>query len=281
DFRRDAILTLEDMGIPVEFSHHENGPGQQEIDLRHADALTMADNVMTLRTVIEEVALSQGVMASFMPKPLAGEPGSGMHTHISLFEGESNAFFEPGGQYGLSLTGRQFMAGLLLHAREITAVTNQHVNSYKRLWGGGEAPCYVCWGPTNQSALIRLPEHKPSKPSSARIEYRSPDSAANPYLTFAVMLRAGLAGIENGYELPEPADSDVFLMSDMERSVAGIASLPSTLARALDVMERSELVADTLGEACFDYFIREKRHEWQLYDQQITDEERRRFLTQF
>ena len=200
---------------------------------------------------------------------------------ISLFEGERNAFFEPGGQYGLSLTGRQFMAGLLLHAREITAVTNQHVNSYKRLWGGGEAPCYVCWGPNNQSALIRLPEYKPSKPSSARIEYRSPDSAANPYLTFAVMLRAGLAGIENGYELPEPADSDVFLMSDMERSAAGIASLPSTLARALDVMEQSELVADTLGEACFDYFVREKRHEWQQYDQQITDEERRRFLTQF
>lgn len=281
DFRRDAILTLEDMGIPVEFSHHENGPGQQEIDLRHADALTMADNVMTLRAVIEEVALSQGVMASFMPKPLADEPGSGMHTHISLFEGERNAFFEPGGQYGLSRTGRQFMAGLLLHAREITAVTNQHVNSYKRLWGGGEAPCYVCWGPNNQSALIRLPEYKPSKPSSARIEYRSPDSAANPYLTFAVMLRAGLAGIENGYELPEPADSDVFLMSDMERSAADIPSLPSTLARALDVMEHSELVADTLGEACFDYFVREKRHEWQLYDRQITDEERRRFLTQF
>lgn len=281
NFRRDAVLALEDMGIPVEFSHHENAPGQQEIDLRHTDMLTMADSLMTFRTVIEEIALAQGVMASFMPKPLRDEPGSGLHTHISLFEGERNAFFEPGGQYGLSKTGRQFMAGLLVHAREITAVTNQHVNSYKRLWGGGEAPCYVCWGANTQSALLRLPAYKPSKPSAARIEFRSPDSAANPYLAFAVMLRAGLAGIEGEYDLMEPADVDVFDMSDAERKAYGIEGLPRTLSRALDLMENSELVADTLGEAAFDFFLRDKRHEVDLYDRQITPEERRRFLSNY
>ncbi len=281
NFRRDAVLALEDMGIPVEFSHHENAPGQQEIDLRHADMLIMADSLMTFRAVIEEVALRQDVMASFMPKPLEDHPGSGLHTHISLFEGERNAFFEPGGLYGLSRTGRQFMAGLLVHAREITAVTNQHVNSYKRLWGGGEAPCYVCWGANTQSALLRLPAYKPTKPTSARIEYRSPDSAANPYLAFAAMLRAGLAGIEGEYELMEPADADVFEMNDGERKALGIASLPRTLSRALDLMEESELVAETLGEAAFDYFLRDKRHEVELYDRQVTPEERRRFLASY
>lgn len=274
DFRRDAIRTLEDMGISVEFSHHEAGPGQNEIDLRYSDALTMADNIMTFRAVIQEVAISQGVQASFMPKPLVDHPGSGMHTHISLFEGERNAFADPNGPSGLSLTGQQFMAGLLKHAREITAVTNQHVNSYKRLWGVGEAPRYVCWGPGNRSALVRVPGYKPQKTQSARLEYRSLDSAANPYLAFATILRAGLAGIEGGYELPEAADTDVFLMSDIERQVLGIESLPESLSEALVLMQKSELVAETLGEDCFDYFIRDKRHEWELYRDQITPAER-------
>ena len=281
DFRREAILNLEEMGISVEFSHHEAGPGQNEIDLRYSDALSMADNLMTFRAVIEEVAIEQGVQASFMPKPLIDAPGSGMHTHISLFEGEKNAFADPVGQYGLSKTGRQFMAGLLRHAREMTAVTNQHVNSYKRLWGGDEAPSYVCWGPGNRSALIRLPDYKPSKTQSARLEYRSLDSAANPYLAFAVMIRAGLAGIEGDYELPEPAESDVFLMSDMERRVSGIESLPSSLVDAIEIMQQSELIAETLGEDCFDYFIRDKQHEWQQYRRQVTPAERLRFLATY
>jgi glutamine synthetase len=241
----------------------------------------MADNLMTFRAVIEEVAIQQGVQASFMPKPLIEAPGSGMHTHISLFEGEHNAFADPTGPYGLSKTGRQFMAGLLRHAREITAITNQHVNSYKRLWGGDEAPSYVCWGPGNRSALIRLPGYKPAKVQSARLEYRALDSAVNPYLAFAAMLRAGLAGIEGDYELPEPADTDVFLMSDMERKVAGIEALPGSLVEAIGVMRQSELVAETLGEDCFDYFIRDKQHEWQQYRRQVTPAERRRFLSTY
>lgn len=278
NFRRDAILTLEDMGISVEFSHHEAGPGQNEIDLRYTDVLTMADNVMTLRAVVEQIAIEQGVHASFMPKPLASKPGSGMHTHFSLFEGEKSAFHDPTGPYGLSKTGQQFMAGLLKHARELTAVTNQHVNSYKRLRGGAEAPSYVCWGPFNQSALVRVPAHHPNKPQSARIEYRAMDSAANPYLAYAILLRAGLSGIENDYDLPEAAESDVELMSDLEREVLGIENLPKSLGEALEVMRSSELVADTLGEDCFDYFLRDKRHEWNQYRAQITPAERMRFL---
>lgn len=281
DFRREAILNLEEMGISVEFSHHEAGPGQNEIDLHFSDALSMADNLMTFKAVIEDVAVRQGVQASFMPKPLIDAPGSGLHTHISLFEGERNAFSDPAGEYGLSETGRQFMAGLLKHAREITAVTNQHVNSYKRLWGGGEAPSYVSWGPSNRSALIRLPHYRPDRPQSARLEYRAIDSAANPYLAYAVLLRAGLAGIEGNYELPEQADTDVFLLSDMERRILGIESLPSSLSQALETMQRSELVAETLGEDCFDYFLRDKRHEWEQYRQQITPAERRHFLATY
>ena len=202
DFRRAAITMLESMGISVEFSHHEGGPGQNEIDLRYADALSTADNVMTFRTVIKEVALEQGVFASFMPKPLADHPGSGMHTHLSLFEGDRNAFHEAGAPYQLSQVGRQFIAGLLRHGAEMTAVTNQWVNSYKRLWGGGEAPAHVCWGHNNRSALIRVPMYKPSKGQSTRVEVRSLDSACNPYLAFALLLTAGLKGIEEGYDLP-------------------------------------------------------------------------------
>ncbi len=202
DFRRAAISMLETMGISVEFSHHEGAPGQNEIDLRYADALSTADNIMTFRTVIKEVALEQGIYASFMPKPFAEHPGSGMHTHLSLFEGDANAFHEPGAPYQLSRTARQFIAGLLHHGAEITAVTNQWVNSYKRLWGGGEAPAHLTWGHNNRSAMVRVPMYKPTKGNSSRVEVRSLDSACNPYLAFAVLLAAGLKGIEEGYDLP-------------------------------------------------------------------------------
>jgi glutamine synthetase len=278
DFRRTAITMLESMGISVEFSHHEGAPGQQEIDLRYADALTTADNIMTFRAVMKEVALSQGVYASFMPKPFAEYPGSGMHTHLSLFEGDRNAFYEPSSEYQLSKTGRQFIAGLLKHAPEITAVTNQWVNSYKRLGGGGEAPSYVCWGHNNRSALIRVPMYKPNKGNSTRIEFRSVDSACNPYLAFAVMLAAGLKGIEEGYELPQGAEDDVWSLTDGERAALGIERLPESLGQAIKAMERSELVAETLGEHVFDFFLRNKRAEWQEYRSQVTAFELDRYL---
>ncbi|MBN9141904.1 MAG: glutamine synthetase [Micrococcales bacterium] len=270
DFRRRSVRMLEDLGISVEFSHHEAGPGQNEIDLRYADALTTADNIMTFRTVIKEVAIEQGVYATFMPKPFSEHPGSGMHTHVSLFEGDSNAFFDAGGEYQLSQIGRQFVAGLLTHAPEITAVTNQFVNSYKRLWGGDEAPSYVTWGHNNRSALVRVPLYKPGKGQSARVEYRGIDSAANPYLAFSLMLAAGLKGIEEGYELPPEADSDVFNMSSAERRALGYQALPSSLDRALLIMEESELVAETLGEQVFNYVLLNKRREWAGYRAQVT-----------
>src|SRR5690606_27496323 len=207
---RTAITTLENMGISVEFSHHEAGPGQNEIDLRYADALTTADNIMTFRTAIKEVALEQGLFASFMPKPLAGAPGSGMHTHMSLFEGDRNAFYDAGAPFQLSTVARQFMAGLLVHAPEITAITNQYVNPYKRLWGGAEAPSDVCWRSNNRSARVRGPIHTPGKGQSTRVEYRAMDSAASPYLAFAGVLAAGLKGVEGGYELPDGAEDDVW-----------------------------------------------------------------------
>ncbi|MFP5335786.1 MAG: glutamine synthetase family protein [Actinomycetes bacterium] len=278
DFRRAAISMLEAMGISVEFSHHEGGPGQNEIDLRYADALSTADNIMTFRTVVKEVALQQGVYATFMPKPLADHPGTGMHTHLSLFEGDTNAFHEAGAQYQLSKTARQFIAGLLRHAAEITAVTNQFVNSYKRLWGGGEAPSYVCWGHNNRSALIRVPMYKPGKGNSTRVEYRALDAAANPYLAFAVLLAAGLKGIEEGYELPEGAEDDVWALTDSERRALGIAPLPASLDQAIALMEESELLASTLGEGVFDFFLRNKRQEWAEYRQQVTPYELRRYL---
>jgi glutamine synthetase len=279
DFRRAAITLLESMGISVEFSHHEGAPGQNEIDLRYADALSTADNIMTFRTVVKEVALEQGIAASFMPKPFREHPGSGMHTHLSLFEGDTNAFHEAGAPYQLSKTGRQFIAGLLRHGAEITAVTNQWVNSYKRLWGGGEAPAYLTWGHNNRSALVRVPMYKPDKGNSTRVEVRSVDSACNPYLALAVLLAAGLKGIEEGYELPPEAEDDVWSLTDAERRAMGIEPLPSSLGRALEVMERSELVAETLGEHVFDYFLRNKRAEWREYRQQITQFELDRYLT--
>ncbi|MBD7982312.1 MULTISPECIES: glutamine synthetase family protein [Oerskovia] len=278
DFRRAAITMLESMGISVEFSHHEAGPGQNEIDLRYADALTTADNLMTFRTVVKEVALEQGVFASFMPKPMADQPGSGMHTHLSLFEGDRNAFHEPGAQFELSKTARSFIAGLLVHAAEITAITNQYVNSYKRLWGGAEAPSYVCWGHNNRSALVRVPMYKPGKGNSSRIEYRALDSATNPYLAYAVILAAGLKGIEEGYELPEETEDDVWELTDSERRALGIKPLPQSLDAAIQIMETSELVAETLGEHVFDFVLRNKRQEWDAYRSQVTPFELKRFL---
>ena len=278
DFRRDAIDTLEQMGISVEFSHHEGGPGQQEIDLRYADALSMADNIMTFRTVVREVALQQDSFASFMPKPLALHPGSGMHTHMSLFEGDTNAFYEPGAPYELSETGRRFMAGVLVHSRETSAVTNQWVNSYKRLWGGGEAPAYVCWGHNNRSALARVPMYSIGKGHSRRVEVRSIDSACNPYLTFALLLESGLRGIREGYELPPEAEDDVWALTDAERRAMGIDPLPQSLGEAVAVMEESELVADVLGEQVFDFYLRNKWQEWSEYRSQVTRFELDRYL---
>ena len=278
DFRREAITMLEAMGISVEFSHHEGGPGQQEIDLRYADALSTADNIMTFRTVVREVALSQGIWASFMPKPFTTHPGSGMHTHVSLFEGDSNAFYAAGEEYQLSRTGRQFIAGVLRHAAEIAVVTNQWVNSYKRLMWGGEAPSYICWGHNNRSAMIRVPMYKPNKGASTRIEVRTIDSACNPYLAFAVILGAGMKGIEEGYDLPREAEDDVWSLNERERKSLGIDPLPRSLAEAISVAEDSELLAGTLGEHVFDFFLRNKRAEWDEYRVQVSAFERDRML---
>jgi glutamine synthetase len=286
DFRRNAITMLESMGISVEFSHHEGAPGQQEIDLRYADALSTADNIMAFRLAMKEVALQQGVYASFMPKPFTEYPGSGMHTHMSLFEGDRNVFHEPGAQFQLSKLGRAFIAGLLRHAAEVTAVCNQWVNSYKRLWGGderiagagGEAPAYICWGHNNRSALVRVPMYKPLKGNATRIEFRSLDPACNPYLAFAVILAAGLKGIENDYELPPGAEDDVWALTSGERRALGIAPLPQSLSEACNVMQGSELVAETLGEQVFDFFLRNKRAEWEEYRRQVTEFELDRYL---
>ncbi len=284
DFRRVAVSALEAMGISVEFSHHECAPGQQEIDLRYADALSTADNIMTFRHVVKEVALSQDVHATFMPKPFTNQPGSGMHTHLSLFEGDRNAFHDPADELNLSKTARSFIAGLLRHSREITAVTNQWVNSYKRLFGEplphqlAEAPAYVCWGHLNRSALVRVPMHKPGKANSTRVEVRSLDSACNPYLAYAVLLSAGLAGIEGEYELPPGAEDDVWALTENERAAMGYDDLPHNLSDALRTMETSELVAETLGEHVFDYFLRNKRAEWEDYRAQVTPYELERYL---
>lgn len=278
DFRREAITMLESMGISVEFSHHEGGPGQQEIDLRYADALSTADNIMTFRTVIREVALGQGIWATFMPKPFTTHPGSAMHTHVSLFEGDRNTFFEAGAEYHLSKTGRQFIAGILRHANEIAVVTNQWVNSYKRLLGGGEAPSYICWGHNNRSAMVRVPMYKPQKGVSTRVELRTIDSACNPYLAYAVVLAAGMKGIEEDYELPREAEDDVWSLTERERKSLGIEPLPTSLSEAIRVAEDSELLAETLGEHVFDFFLRNKRNEWHEYRTEVSAFERDRML---
>lgn len=278
-FRRHAIEALEAMGISVEFSHHEGAPGQQEIDLRFADALSMADNIMTFRHIVKEVAMNNGVWASFMPKPLRDQPGSAMHTHMSLFEGDTNAFHDPDDEYQLSGTAKSFVAGILRHAPEFSAVTNQWVNSYKRLIGGGEAPTAATWGRANRSALVRVPLYTPNKASSRRIEVRSPDSACNPYLAYAVMFAAGIKGVQEGYELPPESEDDVWAMSRRERHAMGYTDLPGSLEQALDAMEESELVAEALGEHVFEFFLRNKRREWAEYRKDVTPYELRSYLS--
>jgi len=272
--RRDTVRTLEEMGIPVEHAQHEDAPGQHELDLRYTDALTMADTVMTVRHVVRELARDAGIAASFMPKPLAGVQGSGMHTHVSLWRDGANAFIDAGDPYGLSLLAHRFIAGLLVHAGEITAVTNQWVNSYKRLVPGHEAPVHVSWARNNRSALVRVPTVKTTKPDSTRIEYRAPDPAANPYLCFAVILAAGMAGVRGAYELPEEASGNLF-----DRGAGrDLEHLPSSLKEAIDRMAASALLHETLGEHLVEWFLRNKRAEWGAYAETVTPFELDRYL---
>lgn len=276
--RKETIRTLETMSIPVEYSFHEDAPSQHEIDLRHTDALAMADSVMTFRFVVKEIAALHNVHATFMPKPLEDIQGSGMHLHLSLFTGEDNAFHSMDDPYNLSPTAKHFMAGLLRHAAEITAVTNQTVNSYKRLVPGFEAPVHISWARNNRSGLIRVPIPKRQNESATRIEYRSPDPACNPYLAFSVILAAGLRGIENEYELPAEADANLFEMDDSLLAKLGIAPLPQSLSEALSVMENSTLVAEALGDHIFEWFLRNKRAEWRDYKTHISQFELGRYL---
>jgi glutamine synthetase len=276
--RKQTIRALEKMSIPVGYSFHEDAPSQHEIDLRHTDALTMADSVMTFRLLVKEVAAANGVHATFMPKPLEGVQGSGMHTHMSLFQHDQNAFFDESDPHNLSPVAKSFMAGLLRHAAEITAITNQTVNSYKRLVPGFEAPVHISWARNNRSGLIRVPIPKRGNPNATRIEYRAPDPACNPYLAFAVILAAGLRGIREGYELAPEADANLFELTDAQLAQLGIEQLPQSLADSLRVMERSELVRETLGEHIFEWFVRNKRIEWRAYKTQVSAFEIDRYL---
>jgi glutamine synthetase len=278
NLRKQTIRKLEQLGIPVEYSFHEDAPSQQEIDLRHTDALSMADSVMTFRLVVKEVAASEGVYATFMPKPLEGVQGSGMHIHMSLFSGDDNAFYDPDDPHNLSPVAKAFMAGLLRHAAEITAITNQTVNSYKRLVPGFEAPVHVSWARNNRSGLIRVPVPKRSSPNATRIEYRSPDPACNPYLAFSLILAAGLRGITEGYELPVEADANLFEIGDDVLAKLGVSQLPQSLSDALKAMEKSELVHEALGEHIFEWFLRNKRNEWRGYKTHVSTYEIDRYL---
>jgi len=278
DLRRKTVLMLEQIGIGVEYSHHEVAPSQHEIDMRYTDALNMADNVMTYRLVVKEVAIENDFYATFMPKPVFGQNGSGMHVHQSLFEGSKNAFFDSKDKYNLSQTAKYYIAGLLKHAPEITLVCNQWVNSYKRLVPGYEAPVYLSWARRNRADLVRVPEYKPGKENATRIEFRSPDPACNPYLAFSVMLAAGLEGIEKKYELPDPVEENVYEMSVEEREKRGIKTLPASLWEAIQVTEKSELVKNALGDHVFDAFIQNKKIEWDQYRIQITTFELDKYL---
>ena len=279
DLRRDTILALEKMNIPVEYSHHEVAPSQHEIDLRYAEALEMADYAMTYRLTVKEIAMAHDVYATFMPKPIFGENGSGMHTHMSLFEGDKNAFFDPNDPYHLSGLARSYIAGVLKHAREICSVIAQWVNSYKRLVPGYEAPVYVSWARRNRSALVRVPMYKPGNEKATRMEVRCPDPACNPYLAFAVMLAAGLKGIEEGYELSDPVESDIFEMTPEEREDSGITSLPGNLGEAIAETENSELVREALGDHVFEKFIANKKIEWDAYRTHVSQYELEKYLS--
>ncbi len=270
DLRRKTISVLETMGIPIEYSFHEDAPSQHEIDLRYTDAMAMADKIMTFRLVVRELALERDIMASFLPKPLENVQGSGMHLHLSLFGGDTNLFHDPDSPYGLSTRGQQFMAGLLRHAPEITAITNPLVNSYKRLVPGFEAPGWVSWARSNRSSLIRVPITKSNKDTSARIEYRAPDPTCNPYLAFSVLLAAGCKGITEGYELPDEVAENTSKLSEQEIDRMGIIPLPRSLDEALTAMEKSELVHNAVGEHIFEWFLRNKRSEWRAYKSHVT-----------
>ena len=278
DLRKQTLHMLEALSIPVEYSFHEDSPSQHEIDLQYTDALSMADSIMTLRLAVKKIAMDRGVYATFMPKPLNGVQGSGMHTHLSLFRDGVNAFHDPDAENGLSDTARAFIAGLLKHAREITAITNQLVNSYKRINEGYEAPRYVSWARNNRSALVRVPIPKPGKVDSTRVEYRAVDPACNPYLAFSVLLAAGLRGVEDGLELPPETRANLYDLSRGEQRDLGVAGLPANLSEALDEMEESTLVRDALGDHIFEWFLRNKRAEWSEYQRQVTPFELETYL---
>jgi len=278
DLRRDSVLALEELGIDVEYSHHEVAASQHEIDMRYTDALTMADNVMTYRLVVKQVALNHGVYATFMPKPVFGINGSGMHVHQSLFKGSKNAFFDASDPYFLSKTARSYIAGLLKYAPEFTCVANQWINSYKRLVPGYEAPVYLSWARRNRSDLVRVPEYRPGRENATRIEFRSPDPACNPYLAFSVMLAAGLAGIEQGLEPPAPVEENVYEMTEEERASRGIGTLPASLLEAVQLTEKSDLVREALGDHVFGNFVANKKIEWDDYRIQVTEYELNKYL---
>jgi glutamine synthetase len=278
DLRRETVLTLEKMGIPVDKSHHEVAISQHEIDMQYSDALTMADNVMTYRLIVKQIAEKYGVYATFMPKPVFGINGSGMHVHQSLFKGERNAFFDEKGIYNLSKVALSFVAGLLKYAPEFTAVTSQWVNSYKRLVPGYEAPVYISWAQRNRSDLIRVPQYEIGKENATRFEIRSPDPACNPYLCFSVLLAAGLQGIEEKLEPPEPVEENVYHMPDKERKKRGIGTLPASLGEAIALTENSKLVRKALGDMVFEAFIKNKKIEWDQYRIQVSDFETKTYL---
>ena len=278
DLRRETVLTLEEMGIPVALSHHEVAPGQQEIDLRYTDALTMADSIMTYRLVVKDVAMRHGVYATFMPKPRTDQNGSGMHLNLSLFRGEENVFADASAPSGLSIVGQQYMAGLLHHAPELMLVTNQWVNSYKRIVPGFEAPTHATWSTLNHADLLRVPAHRPDQPDTARIEYRVPDAACNPYLAFAATLAAGLAGIDGAYALPAPLDRDVRELSPAELAARAIVPLPSSLGEAIAAFDASALMRATLGEHIAQSLVANKREEWSQYRREVSTWETRHYL---
>jgi glutamine synthetase len=279
DLRRETVLALGELGIDVEYSHHEVGPSQHEIDMRFADGLRMSDNAMTYRITVKEIAMKYGLYATFMPKPLFGENGSGMHVHQSLFREGRNAFFDPNDEYHLSQTAKSFIAGQLKHARELSALFAQWVNSYKRLVPGYEAPVYIAWSRRNRSALVRVPVYHPGKEQATRCELRCPDPSCNPYLTFAGLLHAGLEGIEKGYELPPPMETNLYDLTPDERARLGIEQLPETLGEAIEEMAKSELVLKALGEHVFTRYIDLKRAEWEDYRVQVSPWELERYLS--
>lgn len=278
EIRNQTISALQSMGVAVECGHHEVAPSQHEIDLKYAEALRMADCTMLYRYVVKEIAKQNGVYATFMPKPISGQNGSGMHTHQSLYAGDRNAFFDPNGSYHLSKLGLSYLAGLLVHAREIALVTNQWVNSYKRLVPGYEAPAYISWGQRNRSALVRVPMYKPGQEGATRLEFRCPDPSCNPYLAFAVMLAAGLKGVEGNYEAPAPIEEDIYCMTSEDRERNGIATLPDSLYAAIEQTERSQVVRETLGDGMFNKFLSNKKVEWENYCIQVTDYELQKYL---